>query len=427
MSTAERDPEWERYGKIIDAGIHSGDPLDDVVHEVGPAPPEAGNADIVYREPTAVPDVVTGPVAEGWTLAEFESEPDPGPVPILCEKVMAQGGIHVIFGPASSCKSWAALHLSLGLCSTMTNIGFCGLDDAPVSLTGQRVLWVYGSEDSRRRVRYRAVEVARQYPTLDPAAIKFVDATRHPLNTEAGRAWLEVQIQAHEATFVVVDTVSSCTTVKSKDGDEVRAFLNHLHSVLTDDTNTATDFLLNHHSRKLSAQARQQGVVSEGADGLLGAGEWRNLTDDIVLLAAKDGCPDDILVQVVKSKDLPGTIGARHAAWSVETRSFTEIEPEPTTRYTATDSAMDAIILAIAILGGSDITASELAKRDDLGVPTRKNTRADAIKAAVQAGYLSIEGSRRWAKFTLSTAGLERAATLGFSVSHTDTDTDTDG
>jgi hypothetical protein len=263
---------------------------------------EAGAEQALARIDAARADrlrAATGDV-EVFALAQLLAADLPEPEALL-DTWFARGGVNGVIGPSGSGKSWLLWALALALALPVG-----GEILGELVRTGpRRVLIVLGSEDPPRRAK------ARFKKLLASAAVKLrpediaLRIARPPravggLDTPAGLAWLRAQITEWKATVVVLDTVSSLVTLETSNGQAVRAFMTALHRIRDD---FQADVFLSFHTRKPSNDPRGRNP-QKTADDLLGATEWRTLSDGLVLLDPEDDRAERVWVRRVKDKDL---------------------------------------------------------------------------------------------------------------------------
>lgn len=262
-----------------------------------------------------------------WDASAMLSEPDEPPPDQLIERLIAYITVSVLFGPPSSAKSWA---LMCALVDLVRGGGsFMGIESAQVRSRkdrDERVLWMFGSEDNRRRLKRRIRKIASHGPHADhplpPNAFR-VHKIEVPLNTPRGLEVLRDRIVATGATVVVIDSVSSALDLEASKGDQVAPFLRELHR-LRDELGVTINLL--HHTRKLAADASRKPLSY--ADSMLGAQEWRALTDNVVMIQARDGDVSNIALRVFKAKDLEETLGPKFACFDKSTATFEEIDAD---------------------------------------------------------------------------------------------------
>lgn len=398
---------WSVSLDLVERAAHERDieHLRKLLAETDPGPAQDA---VIDRLRTLIADT-PGVEAESLeTLEQFaQEEPDP-PVDELIAGVLARGGVNVIYGPSGSCKSWAAMDLAL---AAVSGAGmFVGLDEAQVTLPHDgkpdRVLWLYGSEDSRRRVKSRFLALAAHHPMADLSAI----ATRPcpDLDSPSGLARLRRLIAVHEATIVFVDTVSSATSLDLGDATVVKPFITALQRI-NDDTGAMINLL--HHARKASSDKT---FNPHAADNLLGSVQWRNLCAGIILVHAQDG---DVGVQgrgidivVVKSKDLDKQMPRARVHWDHENHCFIPGETPSEEKRNDQESQQGAVLLVLLRKGPRNVASRYI---QGYGVPAHRNTRNRRLAELVESGYVEENGATGNAKlWSLTPKGEHEARKL---------------
>jgi hypothetical protein len=293
-------------GAVSSVSIHVPDPHKDVcdfVRAGGTARQLLQIADDAGKPPA--------PPANEWDLALVIHEPAPEAPDELVERLITRPSVNIVFGPPSSGKSWGVMQTVLDAVlgggpflgnpdiSTMPN-----RDDVGTPL--DRALWVFGSEDTSRRVQLRLrimlESMGRAASTIPEGA--FVYATIPPelaLATPDGWKWLDDIVARRKPTVLVLDTIASLTgeTIDASKAEQVVPFMRRLHALR--DTSSLTIFGL-HHTRKQGQDAKKAQAAK--ADAMLGSQAWRSMADSVLMLDAQDGDTSSVQVRLVKSKDI---------------------------------------------------------------------------------------------------------------------------
>lgn len=289
-----------------------------------------------YRRGSTIED------GHSWDLADFLDE-EIAAADELVEGLFTRPSVNMVFGPSGSGKSWWLLALVLDIATGPAWRPHCL--DRPVHARAQdAVLWVFGSEDTEARVKYRAQKVHRSGPAGDAehAPGTFRAQALPPevgnLDSDAGCAWLRTRIEQTGATVVVVDTVGSTTSLDATKGPEVKPWLRRLHALR--DELGVTVFLV-HHTRKKPPDARSRSMLGGLADSMLGAQEWRSMTDGCVLVDCDDGQPTldpvrgtgGVTFRVVKGKDVPFPMPDTRASLDRDRGRFTTLGSESAVQW----------------------------------------------------------------------------------------------
>lgn len=247
-----------------------------------------------------------------WDLAEEMERPERPPAEELVERVFTRPSVNIVFGPSQSGKSYGLQQAMLDLIGGGGAwYGHEALQIRPASTRfggePDRVLWVFGSEDTTDRVLRRARTIWTQGPHREkpvPAG-RYVVRTPPPgvlLGTESGTRWLAEAVASDKPSVLVCDTIASLTDPSSMSSDKaecVGPFLRAFHALR--DRAGVTSFLV-HHTRKGGADPRR--TTEEKADSMLGSQAWRALADGVFLVQTIDGNMDRIALKSIKGKDL---------------------------------------------------------------------------------------------------------------------------
>ncbi len=355
----------------------------------------------------AIPQATLPPV---WSIADFEAEPDEGPVDEMIAGVLVRGGVNVLFGPSGSTKSWAILHLAFGLIEADGYGRFMGIDDALISCRPdgerERVLWCFGSEDSRRRVKKRTLALRREHYPNAPADGLWL-APAHEFDTTAGLAQLRGLIEQTHATTIVIDTVSSACTLDPSDGGAVKDWLDALHRICEERSGDLTIFVV-HHTRKGGKEGQFNPYA---ADNMLGAGTWRNLCDGVVLVHAPDGQvgldEQGIDLVVIKSKDLENRPVRARVHWDRETRSYVPGETAAEEKQNDELERQGGVLLALLREGPDNVRGAAVSGP---GVPTSRSSKKRVLDGLIQGGLIADNGGYGSGKtYSLTTRGYAEA------------------
>ena len=268
------------------------------------------------------------PTEEVWDLAEALTRDPPDPPEELVEGLITRPSVNLIFGPPSSGKSWAAMHLAILAAYGAGN--YLGNPDTPVfphrttdGAIDERVLWIFGSEDNQRRIELRLRRLISADPVSGWAPARGVFSYKTPvpglhLGTKDGREWVTRLLDKTKPTILALDTIASLTgdAIDSYDPKDVVPFMGWLHELR--DSRQLTILGL-HHTRKEAPDGKKSSASK--ADTMLGTQAWRSMADSCMMIDAKDGDTDDVTCRLVKSKDIdrptkPFHSGFRDGVWS---------------------------------------------------------------------------------------------------------------
>ena len=168
--------------------------------------------------------------------ADMMEEPEEGPPESLIERLIVRPGVVILFGASGSGKSWA---LMAGLYDLVHGGGaFCGVEGFQIKARTtrfgdepDRVLWVYGSEDNRRRIKRRIRTCGQHGPhagkTLGSGLFMPTSVPEGAcLASPKGLAWLRRAIEQTKATVVVLDTIQSLvSSIDTNKGELVAPFI----------------------------------------------------------------------------------------------------------------------------------------------------------------------------------------------------------
>ena len=258
--------------------------------------------------------------ASEWDLAVVKSQPLPPKPDELIERLITRPSVNIAFGPPSSGKSWATMQSVLD--AALGGGPFMGNPDIrcmprrnDVGEPEERVLWVFGSEDTELRIRTRLMILLDAMSRMDVAIPEGLFVFTTPpngvtLGSADGWEWLDEVLARRKPTILVLDTVASLTgeTLDPSKAEQVVPFMRRLHGLR--DSLGIVIFAL-HHTRKES-QDNKRGHVAK-ADSMLGSQAWRSMADAVLMLDAKDGDTSDVSVRLVKSKDIDEPAPAFHA------------------------------------------------------------------------------------------------------------------
>lgn len=271
-------------------------------------------------------EVDTEPTPDAEDLAfVLQEEPEAKPENLV-EGLITRPGIVILFGASGSGKSYAAMALGLDL------VGgggcFCGADGLQIVSRSDRlgepdrVLWVYGTEDPRRRIKERARELWATGPhghkPLAPTRFKMASPGARCLGTAEGLAWLRREVESSKATVVFLDTIQSLTqaTLDPSNGQDVARWLSALHR-LRDDFGCVIIPVC--HTSKTPTDSR---TMRGKADSLLGSQAWRALSDGVVMLDCPDGDASLGTLRMIKGKDVDDPPRPMRVSMDPDTKRF---------------------------------------------------------------------------------------------------------
>lgn len=350
--------------------------------------------------------------AHVWDATD-ELEREDEPVEEFIERVMCRPGIGIAFGPPSSGKSYAILAAAFD--AVMGGGAFCGVESLQIrprrsfetNAVQERVLWIFGSEDTRRRVRRRIRQMHEFGPHYGKPVPKgaFAFGTLPPgvmLNTTKGLRWLSATIRERSATIVVVDTVASACgdSLDMDDNGAVCAFMMRLHKLR--DEHQLVMWLL-HHSRKGGTDPKAQSAAK--ADNALGAGQWRAQTDTMVGLEAIDGDTGVVTLRVVKAKDIdvaPAPLRLTQEPQSARFRELLETDEAPvrTAAPRSTGGRPPAVtveqVLALRGKHPDGLVWNEAHEALDVGRSTWFRVRGKLFDELLARGCVMVAGRMKW-------------------------------
>lgn len=344
------------------------------------------------------------PEQTSWDLTETLSREPPDPPEELVEGLFTRPSVNVVYGPPSSGKSWAVMALCLE--AILGGGSFLGCQDIPVfprrtddGSPDERVLWVFGSEDTPRRIE-RRLRILLGTPAFSGRTIApgtFVYATPPAgvlLGTPQGDQWLDDVRFRHNPTIMVLDTIASLSgdSVDALKAECVVPFMRRLHALR--DLFNLTIFPL-HHTRKESGDPKK----SKGAraDAMLGSQAWRSMADSCLMVDAIDGDVSDVTVRLVKSKDLDQPQKPFHAAFSRGEWSFLRWDSEEDAlkpKRVLKGSAEHVLTLRPEHPDGIEVTKIRAAL--NIGKATWNDARQNTIKNLLSMGHTVVGGILKW-------------------------------
>jgi len=350
------------------------------------------------------------PDAWEWDFAKVHAEEEPAPPDEFIERMIVRPSVNVMFGPPSSGKSWALLNS----CLDAVHGGGCFADvemlqiRPRVSKFGgdpESCLWVFGSEDTERRMRSRTRTSYRNGPhhDKDPAEGRFTFTTPPAdllLNHAAGQRWLEQKIARLRPSILVLDTVASLTgeSLDVNKAEQVGPWLKWLHRLR--DVYGLIVWIV-HHTRKGGQDPKSAGGAK--ADAMLGAQTWRSLSDAVVMLDAIDGDTAKVTLRVVKAKDIDAPPPALHLTLDPESARFRELledeaAPErPRNRGGRAAKVTTAAVLALRSSHPDGIDWSAMPEKLGAGRSTWFRERGPIQDELSSLGHVVVGGILKWA------------------------------
>jgi hypothetical protein len=346
-----------------------------------------------------------------WDVADLRREPAEPEAVQFVSRLFVRPSFNIVFGPAQAGKSWAIM----GLCIDAVTGGgnFLGCQDLPIlplrafrdGERDERCLWVFGSEDTRGRVRRRAETLleGRDLPNG-----RFVIATPPggiSIHMDAGWAWLMEQVERHQPTIVVLDTIASLTghTLDVNDGAEVIPFIGKINALRAE--RELVIFAL-HHTRKGGTDAKRS--AGDKADAMLGSGAWRSLSEGVLMLDCQDGDTSDIRVRSIKAKDIANPFPPFRACLESPAGRFRvlfdeEVAPAREAVLPRNPGGRPVKFSADAVLAlrkkfpdGIGWNESLVADALDFGHATWVDRRDEVANELLRRGCVFISGSLRW-------------------------------
>lgn len=343
-------------------------------------------------------------------LVDVLSEPDPPPPEMLVDRLFVRPSVNIVFGPPQAGKSWAVMQLCVDLVTGGGDfLGVEGLSILPRLIKPgtferhpDRVLWVYGSEDTERRIKLRLRKLCQGRAT--PERRTFLFSSPPPelrFNSPEGLRWLKERITESEASVVVLDTVASLTgdTLDPSKAEQVGPFLKALHALR--DAHDLCLFLV-HHTRKGGQDAKSQGSK---ADAMLGAQTWRSQSDSVLMLDCQDGKTEDVMVRSIKAKDIDKPIPATRVGLDTDTARFQELlEGDiPPERQKASAggrkklASVDAI-LALRPAHPQGVEWSSVWNLIGIAEGTFKNNRRELQTALLALDHVVVNNTLKWSR-----------------------------
>lgn len=348
-----------------------------------------------------------------WDAADVADMPDE-PVDEFIDRVLVRPGIAIAYGPPSSGKSYAILAACHD--AVMGGGSFCGVEMLQIRPRAtkfgddpDRVLWIFGSEDTPRRMRKRLRQIHEHGPHREKAVPRgaFAYGKLPPgimLNTPRGMRWLRAEIEARGASIVVLDTVASVCgdTLDVNDNAAVGSFMLRMHA-LRDELGLLVWLL--HHTRKSGTDPRASSASK--ADAALGAGQWRAQTDTMLYLEAIDGQTQEVRLAVVKAKDIdvtPPPLRLTQEPQSARFRELIDDEVAPQ-RVAAPRSAAGGRPPSVTLDSVLDLRAAHpdgvpwVRAYEILECPERtwRRVREPIREELLALGHVVIDGTLRWA------------------------------
>lgn len=324
------------------------------------------------------------------------------------ERMLVRPGIAIAFGPPSSGKSYAVLAACFD--AVMGGGCFAGVESLQIRPSDgryserDRVLWVFGSEDTPRRMRARLKQMLAFGPhrgkTLPPGVFTFGKLPNGVmLNTPRGLAWLRAEIIRRKATIVALDTVASVCgdSLEVEDNGAVCSFMMRMHR-LRDEFGLVIWLL--HHTRKGSSDPKAQSASK--ADAALGAGQWRAQTDTMVGLEAIDGNTSLVTLRVVKAKDIDVVPPAIRLTQEPQSARFSELrdDEEPPERVAAPRGrrSVDVVAAVLGLRKDHPDGVSWATAGPDAGISRSVwyERREEAQVALLALGHTVVGGVLRW-------------------------------
>lgn len=355
----------------------------------------------------------TTPVAaSSWDMAALRNEPPEPEARQFVHRLFVRPSVNIIFAPAQSGKSWAIK----GLCVDAVTGGgkFLGCEDLDIfplrddfktdPPPQERVLWVFGNEDTKARVRRRTENLlqGRELPHG-----RFVIATPPgalSLHLEEGWRWLLEQIELHQPSILVFDTLTSLCghTLDINDNFEVARFMNRVNALR--DQKQLVVFII-HHSKKGTDDPKK--TRGEKADSMIGASALRSLADGVLNMAAKDGNTQDITVVSIKAKDIPNPIPSFRVCLENPSARFRVLEDDeaaPEREAVATKTggrpakfSADAVLaLRPRFEAGIAWQSSIICDALEIGTSTWGARREDVLNDLIRRGCCLVDGNLRW-------------------------------
>jgi hypothetical protein len=363
---------------------------------------------LAAREETALETAVV----TTWDFAATLDDPDPPPAVQFVRRLFVRPSLNIVFGPAQAGKSWATMALCLD--AVMGGGEFLGSQDLTISPLRdgidvvERCLWVFGNEDTEGRVRRRLRLLRDQGPhageTVRPGT--FIYATPPggaSIHSEEGWKWLLREIETHQPSIVVLDTLASLTanTLDVNKQEEVAPFLSQLN-VLRAARNLVI-FLL-HHTRKASSDGKKN--AASHADTMLGSGAFRSLSEGVLMLDAQDGDTSKVTVRSIKAKDIEDHVPSFHVTMMKGTGRFRmldqdETPPAPEPVQKSTKGGRPAAVTAEQIVGlrakfPDGVAWREIAGHLKVADGTWKNHSSRLQDELLKQNHVVVGGVLRW-------------------------------
>lgn len=350
--------------------------------------------------------------ADSWDMADMMAEEDDPPPDEFVSRLFVRPSFNIVFGPPQAGKSWAVMALCLD--AVLGGGNFLGCEDLYIKPLreirdgkDERVLWVFGSEDTRARVKRRLKTLLKSGPQSEHTIPRgaFVVATPPggtSIHLKDGWAWLLKKIEEIQPTIVVLDTIASLTgnSLDVNKAEQVIPFISQINSLRSE--KNLIIFAL-HHTRKSSGDGKKSSGVQ--ADAMLGAGAWRGLSEGVLMLDAPDGDTSKVTVLSVKAKDIDRPIPKLFVTLESPGGRFRQLDEDeqPAPREAVQKGGRPPKFSASTILAlreknpsGIPWACEPICTLLDIGKSQWFERREIVFQALSDAGCAVIQGTLKW-------------------------------
>lgn len=352
------------------------------------------------------------PSLSAWDLTDLTEEGDDPPPDEFVSRLFVRPSFNIVFGPPQAGKSWAVMALCLD--AVLGGGNFLGCEDLYIKPLreirdgkNERVLWVFGSEDTRARVKRRLKTLLKSGPQSDIAIPRGAFTIATPpgglsISMPEGWRWLTELIEKVQPTIVVLDTIASLTasSLDVNKAEQVVPFIAQINALRAE--KNLIIFAL-HHTRKGSSDGKKSSGVQ--ADAMLGAGAWRALSEGVLMLDAPDGDTSKVTVLSVKAKDIDRPIPKLFVSLESPGGRFRQLDEDeqPAPREAVQKGGRPPKFSAEAILAlrekspsGIPWTCDSICKLLDIGKSQWFERREIVFQALSDAGCAVIQGTLKW-------------------------------
>lgn len=354
-------------------------------------------------------------VASSWDFADLAIEEDDPPPDEFVSRLFVRPSFNLVFGPPQAGKSWAVMALCLD--AVMGGGNFLGCEELYIKPLRdlrdgkpERVLWVFGTEDTRARVkrRLKTLHASGPHAGKDIPRGSFIVASPPDgasLHTPAGWRWLVAKVKATEATILVLDTIASLTgsTLDVKKDEQVVPFMTQVNRLRSE---LGLIVFGLHHTRKGSSDAKK-GSESK-ADAMLGSQAWRALSEGVLMLDALDGDTSKVKAISVKAKDIDRPLPPVLVTLESPSGRFRQLDEDETpaereqVRSGRQSKCSVDNVLTLRRKHPDGVLWREIREKLDIPDGTWKNHSSRLQSDLLAKDHVVIEGFLRWSKLSAS-------------------------